>query len=57
MSIGGGKGGIGKSLLAASLGWQLARLGKRVVLRETVDPDILGSLSGGLEFFDHLAWH
>lgn len=39
-SVGGGKGGIGKSLLAASLGWQLARLGKRVVL---VDADLGGS--------------
>ncbi len=39
-SIGGGKGGIGKSLLAASLGWQLARLGKRVVL---VDADLGGA--------------
>ena len=29
-SLGGGKGGIGKSLLTASLGWQLARMGKRV---------------------------
>jgi flagellar biosynthesis protein FlhG len=33
-SIGGGKGGIGKSLLTASLGWQLARAGKRVVLAD-----------------------
>ena len=39
-SIGGGKGGIGKSLLAASIGWQLARLGKRVVL---VDADLGGA--------------
>jgi len=39
-SIGGGKGGIGKSVLAASLGWQLARLGKRVVL---VDADLGGA--------------
>ncbi|PYQ52404.1 MAG: hypothetical protein DMF78_11375 [Acidobacteria bacterium] len=39
-SIGGGKGGIGKSLLAASLGWYLARLGKRVVL---VDADLGGA--------------
>src|SRR5262245_35774989 len=38
--VGGGKGGIGKSLLAASLGWQLARLGKRVVL---VDADLGGA--------------
>jgi len=36
-SIGGGKGGIGKSLLAASVGWQLARMGRRVVL---VDADL-----------------
>lgn len=39
-SIGGGKGGIGKSLLAASIGWQLARMGKRVVL---VDADLGGA--------------
>ena len=38
-SIGGGKGGIGKSLLAASIGWQLARMGRRVVL---VDADLGG---------------
>ena len=39
-SIGGGKGGIGKSLLAASIGWQLARMGTRVVL---VDADLGGA--------------
>jgi flagellar biosynthesis protein FlhG len=39
-SIGGGKGGIGKSLLTASLGWQLARMGKRVIL---VDADLGGA--------------
>jgi flagellar biosynthesis protein FlhG len=39
-SIGGGKGGIGKSLLAAAIGWQLARLGKRVIL---VDADLGGA--------------
>jgi flagellar biosynthesis protein FlhG len=39
-SLGGGKGGIGKSLLAASLGWQLARMGKRVVL---LDADLGGA--------------
>lgn len=39
-SIGGGKGGIGKSLLTASLGWQLARMGKRVIL---VDCDLGGA--------------
>ena len=39
-SLGGGKGGIGKSLLTASLGWQLAKLGKRVVL---VDADLGGA--------------
>jgi flagellar biosynthesis protein FlhG len=39
-SVGGGKGGIGKSLIAASLGWQLARMGKRVVL---VDADLGGA--------------
>lgn len=39
-SVGGGKGGIGKSLLAAALGWQLARMGKRVIL---VDADLGGA--------------
>src|SRR5262245_30576797 len=39
-SIGGGKGGIGKSLLTASLGWQLAQLGKRVLM---VDADLGGA--------------
>lgn len=32
VAVGGGKGGIGKSLLSASLGIELARRGKRVVL-------------------------
>ena len=35
-AFGGGKGGTGKSALAASIGFQLSRLGKRVVL---VDAD------------------
>jgi flagellar biosynthesis protein FlhG len=39
-SIGGGKGGIGKSLLTASIGWQLARMGRRVVL---LDADLGGA--------------
>jgi flagellar biosynthesis protein FlhG len=39
-SLGGGKGGIGKSLITASLGWQLSRMGKRVVL---VDADLGGA--------------
>jgi len=39
-SVGGGKGGIGKSLIAASLGWQLARMGQRVVV---VDADLGGA--------------
>ncbi|HXK11502.1 MAG TPA: P-loop NTPase [Vicinamibacteria bacterium] len=39
-SVGGGKGGIGKSLLAASVGWQLARMGRQVVL---VDADLGGA--------------
>lgn len=38
--MGGGKGGIGKSVLTAALGWQLARLGKRVVM---VDADLGGA--------------
>lgn len=39
-SVGGGKGGIGKSLLTASVGWQLVRMGRRVVL---VDADLGGA--------------
>jgi flagellar biosynthesis protein FlhG len=39
-SVGGGKGGIGKSLLTASVGWQLARMGRRVVL---LDADLGGA--------------
>ncbi|HEX9186420.1 MAG TPA: P-loop NTPase [Vicinamibacteria bacterium] len=39
-SIGGGKGGIGKSFLAASVASQLARMGWRVVL---VDADLGGA--------------
>ena len=39
-SVGGGKGGIGKSLIAASLGWQLARMGQEVVV---VDADLGGA--------------
>jgi flagellar biosynthesis protein FlhG len=39
-SVGGGKGGIGKSLLTASIGFQLARMGRRVVL---VDADLGGA--------------
>jgi flagellar biosynthesis protein FlhG len=39
-SVGGGKGGIGKSLIAASLGYQLSRMGQRVVL---VDADLGGA--------------
>jgi flagellar biosynthesis protein FlhG len=40
VSIGGGKGGIGKSLISANLGIELARRGKRVVL---VDADLGGA--------------
>ena len=36
-SVGGGKGGVGKSLLTAALGWHVARMGKRVAL---VDADL-----------------
>ena len=39
-ALGGGKGGVGRSLLAANLGIQLARGGRRVVL---VDLDLQGS--------------
>jgi len=39
-AVGGGKGGIGKSLLAASVGWELARMGRQVVL---VDADLGGA--------------
>jgi flagellar biosynthesis protein FlhG len=39
-SLGGGKGGVGKSLLAAALGHELARMGRRVIL---VDADLGGA--------------
>jgi flagellar biosynthesis protein FlhG len=37
ITVGGGRGGVGKSLLAAELGWALAQSGRRVVL---VDLDL-----------------
>lgn len=40
VSVGGGKGGIGKSLISANLGVELARRGKRVIL---VDADLGGA--------------
>jgi flagellar biosynthesis protein FlhG len=40
LAIGGGKGGIGKSLVSSSLGIELARRGRRVVL---VDADLGGA--------------
>lgn len=40
VSIGGGKGGIGKSLVSANLGIELARRGKKVVI---VDADLGGA--------------
>ena len=40
IAIGGGKGGVGKSLLAANLAIYLAQLGKRVIL---VDADLGGA--------------
>jgi flagellar biosynthesis protein FlhG len=40
LAVGGGKGGIGKSLISANLGIALARRGKRVVL---VDADLGGA--------------
>jgi flagellar biosynthesis protein FlhG len=40
LAVGGGKGGIGKSLIAASLGIELARRGLRVVL---IDADLGGA--------------
>jgi flagellar biosynthesis protein FlhG len=39
-ALGGGKGGIGKSLLTAAMGFELARMGKRVIL---VDADLGGA--------------
>ena len=39
-SVGGGKGGIGKSLITAAVGYQLARMGRKVVL---VDADLGGA--------------
>ncbi len=39
ISVGGGKGGIGKSTVASGIGCQLAAMGKRVVL---VDADLAG---------------
>ena len=39
-AVAGGKGGVGRSLLAANLGIQLARAGRRVVL---IDLDLQGS--------------
>ncbi len=40
ISVGGGKGGIGKSLISANVGIELARRGRRVVL---VDADLGGA--------------
>lgn len=40
IGVGGGKGGIGKSLLSASLGIELSRRGKRVVM---IDADLGGA--------------
>ncbi|HVP67788.1 MAG TPA: P-loop NTPase [Anaeromyxobacteraceae bacterium] len=40
LAVGGGKGGIGKSLISANLGIELARRGRRVVL---VDADLGGA--------------
>src|SRR5437762_4963422 len=40
IAVGGGKGGVGKSLLAANLGIYLAQLGKKVVL---LDADLGGA--------------
>ena len=40
MSVGGGKGGIGKSIISANMGIELARRGRRVVL---VDADLGGA--------------
>ena len=40
VSIGGGRAGVGKTLLAANLGIYLAQIGKRVVV---VDADVGGA--------------
>ena len=40
IAVGGGKGGVGKSVLAANLGIYLAQLGKHVVL---LDADLGGA--------------
>jgi flagellar biosynthesis protein FlhG len=40
IAIGGGKGGVGKSLIAANLAIYLSQLGKRVVL---IDADLGGA--------------
>ena len=40
-SVGGGKGGIGKSLVTLGLGVALARLGKKVIL---IDGDLGGAV-------------
>jgi flagellar biosynthesis protein FlhG len=40
IAVGGGKGGVGKSLIAANIGVYLAQLGKRVVL---IDADLGGA--------------
>ncbi|HSN14611.1 MAG TPA: P-loop NTPase, partial [Anaeromyxobacteraceae bacterium] len=40
IAVGGGKGGIGKSMISANLGIELARRGKRVVM---VDADLGGA--------------
>ncbi|MFQ6029316.1 MAG: P-loop NTPase, partial [Dehalococcoidia bacterium] len=65
VAVGGGKGGIGKSLITSSLGICLAKRGRRVVLIDASgervgvllgdNPDLgLGQARGNRHLFDHV---